>query len=89
MNILEELWVGSIAPVEREIIPGSPYQKSMHKTTMLEAKLLNTLTPEQTLLQKEYADSITELLCLTEKEAFTWGYRLGTQLLLAGLEKAK
>ena len=89
MNILSDLWMGNIAPAERTILPNSPYQKAMHQAAKLEAKLRSTLTPEQKHLQNAYADSITELLCLTETEAFTWGYRLGTQLLLAGLDREK
>ena len=89
MNILESLWMGNISPIERPIVPGSQYHQTLHRTIEAEEQLKSTAPPQQKKVLQIYSELEAELQGVAEYEAFSIGFRLGMQLLLAGLEIKK
>ena len=89
MDILTELWQGKISPAELPLRPDGPYSQALHRSVEAERQLRGGLDPWQRELLKTISDAEIEMLNIAQTEAFAYGFRLGTQLLLAGLSKNK
>ena len=89
MDILKELWLGQIAPAGRPLLPNSAYYKLQRKASEMESQLSSTLNPEQKSLLESCFDAEMQMQDIAEIEAFSLGFRLGVQLLLAATEKCQ
>ena len=87
MDILQDLWMGNIAPAERTLRRGTPYYEAQVRMTEIEQELRSGMDSEQKKLLEQYTNLEIEALDNAETEAFVWGFRLGAQILLAALEK--
>ena len=77
--ILTELWYGNIDP--HESIPVDKRLLSLMGRNR--EKLDEILTEQQKELLEKYDGSVTEMHSYAEIEAFSYGFRLGVQLMTA------
>ena len=50
-------------------------------------KLISTLTPEQKELLDKYEEMQDKATSLSEKNSFTYGFKLGVKIIIESLEK--
>ena len=89
MEILEALWMGKISPIENPITPGGQYHQILSRTIEVEDNLRSIVTPYQQERLRIYFKLETEMRGIAECNAFSCGFRLGMQLLLAGMDTKK
>ena len=82
MLILEELYDGNIAPMERDIRRGSEYHKILKRIDEQQKSLALSLSREDMALYESIAESKCMLDAISEKEMFIEGFRLGAQIML-------
>ena len=85
MDILKELYFGNIQPSERSIKEGSRYQELEMETRALETAFRSELSPEGKKVYDAFIQKQGEMIEISECDAFIKGFRLGMELLLAGL----
>ncbi len=81
MSILEELYNGNLNPVEKHIKNGSKYQKLNKQLTESIDELMLLLNNEEKQLCEKIIDNVLELGCISEKERFIEGFRMGAQFM--------
>lgn len=80
-SILEHLYYGNISPWE-DILPKDPeYRPSRKKVCDLEEHLFQKLPPEEAENFTEYQGLIQKIYCMETYEGFSYGFRLGMNLL--------
>lgn len=85
MTVLERLWGGSIRPCERTVKRGTEYARLQKNAEKAYDRFWSMLTAEEKEAYRIYSEANTELMSLSEADIFTKGFRLGVQLLLAGI----
>ena len=85
MNVLEALWGGAIRPCERTVKRGTEYARLQKASQKAYDRFWSMLTPEGKEAYKAYSEANIELMSISEADIFTKGFRLGVQLLLAGI----
>ena len=89
MNILEELWLGHIAPIEDTASKNAEYIHTIHEITEQQKSLEAALPPNALSFLHSYNCAQVKLLDLSERSAFSQGFRLGAKLMLTIFEKDK
>lgn len=79
-NILEELWYANIRPFE-QVTPPDPLLSE--KTIVARSTLFDTLSVEQRTLFEIYESACDVVSMEAAKNAFTWGFRMGTKFMAA------
>lgn len=81
MSVLEDLYNGNINPSEKYIKNGSEYQ--MLNKQLMEAidELMLLLNNEEKQRCEKIIDNILRLSCISEKEHFIEGLRIGAQMM--------
>ena len=81
-SIIEELWYGNVCP-------DSDFQKSSNETKELigyianhHDNLLSTLNEKQKEILDKFDDCYAELTDITEREIFTYAFRLGARIAI-------
>ena len=82
MTILENLWYGNIRPVEKFVDDNVEYKSLLRLVSKNRENFEATLSPEQTELFKKYSTAANEMNSTAEVEAFSYGFRLGVQLMI-------
>ncbi len=82
MTILEDLYYGNVSPCEREMIKGSPLERANRLIIQNEERLAPTLSKQQKELFDRVKESHSELLSVSEREAFVTGYILATRIMV-------
>ena len=82
MSILEDLWYGNISPWERPFKKDGTYAELLALVVRHQEDLLARLNDEEKEIFEKYADCTTEMHDLTEREAFTKGFKLGTKIII-------
>ncbi|MEE1239379.1 MAG: hypothetical protein UHO61_05595 [Acutalibacteraceae bacterium] len=82
MSILEELYNGNIAPIERSIKKGSEYYKLCKAAAEKKEKLFEELSCEKKAIYESIAESKLMIESISEEEIFIYGFRLGAQIML-------
>ena len=82
MNIIEDLWYGNISPWERPFKKGSVYAELLALVVRHQEDLLSRLNDEEKKIFEKYADCTSEMHDLTEREAFTKGFVIGTRIII-------
>ena len=82
MNILEELWYGTIEPAEYDTSPSKEYKELLQLISRNEDKLLATMTDAQKELFTKYADCVREHQAVAENLLFQNSFRLGARIIL-------
>ena len=80
-SILNELWYGNVAPFE-QCTRGNKRLKELLKLVARNREDLDgTLTEMQKEALEKFEDRMNEMHSITERDAFSYGFRLGVQLM--------
>ena len=80
-TIINELWYGNISPFE-QCTRGDKRLKELLKLVVRNREELDgTLTDAQKEALKKLEECMNEMHCITESDAFSYGFRLGVQLM--------
>jgi hypothetical protein len=82
MRILEELWLGNIAPNARKMVRGSEYDNLVRLLCRNEDKLTALLDEKEKEIFQKYQDAQSEMNDISDRETFISGFRLGAQIML-------
>ena len=82
MTILENLWYGNIRPVEEFVDGNAEYKSLLRLVGNNREKLEATLSPEQAELFDKFYTAVNEMNSTAEVAAFSYGFRLGTRLMI-------
>ena len=78
---LNELWYGNISPFE-QCTRGDKRLKELLKLVARNREELDgTLTDKQKEILEKFEDCMNEMHSITERDAFSYGFRLGVQLM--------
>ena len=81
MDIINELWYGNISPFE-QCTRGDKRLKELLKLVARNREELDgTLTEKQKEILEKFEDCMNEMHSITERDAFSYGFRLGVQLM--------
>ena len=86
MTLLEDFWYGNLAPADRPPDKNSPSYLLQRQALDAEERLMNTFSAEQKPLFFDYESAEAAKASALEAEAFSTGFRLAVQLLLAGMQ---
>ena len=81
MKTLNELWYGNISPFEQCNRVDKELKELMKLVLRNREELDGTLTEKQKETLEKYEDCSNEMHSITEREAFSYGFRLGVQLM--------
>ena len=81
MDIIKELWYGNIAPFE-QCTRGDKQLKELLKLVARNKEELDaSLTEKQKEILEKFEENMNEMHGITERDAFSYGFRLGVQLM--------
>ena len=80
-NILEELWYGNIIPMEHSIGGNAHIKKLINLMGKNRENLSGTLNDSQKELLAKYDDAVNAMYGEIEKNAFMYGFRLGSRIV--------
>ena len=81
MKTIDELWYGNISPFE-QCTRGDKRLKELLKLVARNREDLDgTLTEKQKETLEKFEDCMNEMHSITERDAFSYGFRLGVQLM--------
>ena len=81
MDIINELWYGNVSPFE-QCTRGDKRLKELLKLVARNREDLDaTLTNKQKETLEKFEDCMNEMHSVTECDAFSYGFRLGMQLM--------
>ena len=81
MDIINELWYGNVSPFE-QCTRGDKRLKELLKLVVRNREELDgTLTEKQKETLEKFEDCMNEMHSITERDAFSYGFRLGVQMM--------
>ena len=81
MKTIDELWCGNISPFE-QCARGDKRLKELLKLVDRNREDLDgSLTEKQKEALEKFEDCMNEMHSITERDAFSYGFRLGVQLM--------
>ena len=90
MTLLENLWYGNVNPHEAILTENRRYKRLLSLMGRNRDELTETLTDKQLETLEKYDEAMNEMHSLTEVEVFSYGFRLGVQLMIeTGVSLAK
>ena len=81
MTALENLWYGNIRPVEEFVDGNTEYKSLLRLVCKNRENFEATLSPEQAELFEKFYTAVNEMHSTAEVAAFSYGFRLGAQLM--------
>ena len=81
MKILDELWYGNIAPFEQSTSGDKRFAELLKLVNQNREELNGMLTDKQKETLEKYEETVNEMYNVTERDAFSYGFRLGTRLM--------
>lgn len=84
-DILNLLYNGKYVVFNQKVDENSPYAKASDKLMGLEEEIITHLPEEHKQLVDDLQNTIMEVLMLGGERDFAAGYRLGVQMMMAGL----
>lgn len=81
MKILDELWYGNIAPLEQSTLGDKRFAELLNLVNQNREELVRTLTDKQKETLEKYEEPVNEMYSVTERTAFSYGFRLGARLM--------
>lgn len=84
---LEDLWYGNIRPFEQATEDSKAVQDALHTMGDIRKHLCDTLSESQKTLLAKYDAAVGNVSAACEQKAFEYGFRLGSNLMLAVLDK--
>ena len=85
MNMINELWYGNISPFEQCTKDDKQLGELLRLLARNREKLGETLTDMQKEPLEKFEDCMNEMQGITERDAFSYGFRLGVQLMAEAL----
>ena len=79
-KMIDELWDGEISPQDTLISDNQEYRELQHRQSQNKAELLEALSDEQKELLEKFCATEIELNGISEREAFTAGFKLAMRL---------
>ena len=79
-KIIEALWNGEISPQDTLISDNQEYRELQHQQSKNKTELLEALSDEQKELLEKFCATEIELNGISEREAFTAGFRIAMRL---------
>ncbi len=81
MRTLDELWYGNISHFEQCTRGDKRLKKLLPLVARNRDELGETLTEKQKETLEKFEDCMNEMHCITERDAFSYGFRLGMRLM--------
>lgn len=81
MDIIKELWYGNIAPFEQCTREDKQLKELLKLVARNKDELDATLTDKQKEVLEKFEENMNEMHGITERDAFSYGFRLGVQLM--------
>ena len=81
MKTIDELWYGNIAPFEQCTRDDKRLKELLKLVTKNREELDSTLTDKQKETLEKFGECMNEMNSITERDAFSYGFRLGVQLM--------
>lgn len=82
MQILDELYLGSIRPGERMFKRNSQYAKALDEVVKAGDALTDGLNEKQKALFEDYMTAQREVNVLTDCETFMYGFKVGAKIMM-------
>ena len=79
-NIIEGLWNGEINPQDTLVDNNPHYKKLQQRQSRNKTELLEILSEEQKEKLEKYCDTTLEMNSVSEREAFTAGFKIAMRL---------
>ena len=79
-KMIDELWDGEISPQDTLISDNQEYRELQHRQSQNKAELLEALSDEQKKLLEKFCATEIELNGISEREAFTAGFKIAMRL---------
>ena len=81
MKTIDELWYGNIAPFEQCTRDDKRLKELLKLVARNREELDGTLTDKQKETLEKFEECMNEMHGVTERDAFSCGFRLGVQLM--------
>ena len=81
MKLLDELWYGNIEPYEQYTKGDKRLKELLPLIARNRSELKETLTDRQKEILEKFEDCTNEMHSVTERDAFSYGFRLGVRLM--------
>ena len=81
MRITDELWYGNISPFEQCTRGDKRLKELLQLVARNREELDGTLTDKQKETLEKFEECMNEMHSITERDAFSYGFRLGVQLM--------
>ena len=81
MKTLDELWYGNISPFEQCTRSNKRLKELLPLVARNRDELGETLTEKQKETLEKFEDCMNEMHSVTERDAFSYGFRLGVHLM--------
>ena len=81
MKTIDELWYGNIAPFEQCTRDDKRLKELLKLVARNKEELDGTLTDKQKETLEKFEECMNEMHGVTERDAFSHGFRLGVQLM--------
>ena len=80
MKTIDELWYSNISPSEQCTCGDKRLKELLKLVARNREDLDGTLTDKQKETLEKFEDCTNEMHCITERDAFSYGFRLGVRL---------
>ena len=81
MKTIDELWYGNISPFEQRTCGNKRLNELLKLAARSREELDGTLTDKQKEILEKFEECMDEMHDITERNAFSYGFRLGVQLI--------
>ena len=81
MKITDELWYGNISPFEQCTRSDKRLKELLKLVARNREELDESLTEKQKETLEKFEECMNEMHSITERDAFSYGFRLGVQLM--------
>ena len=81
MKILDDLWYGNVSPFEQCSQDNKRLKELLSLMARNRGELGETLTEKQREALEKFEDCMNEMHSVTERDAFSYGFRLGVRLM--------
>ena len=81
MDIINELWYGNVLPFEQCTRGDKRLKEVLKLVARNREELDGSLTEKQNVTLEKFEDCMNEMHSITERDAFSYGFRLGVQLM--------
>ena len=81
MKTIDELWYGNISPFEQSASGNKRFAELLKLLNQNREELSEALTDKQKETLEKYEEIMKEMYNVTERDAFSYGFRLVTRLM--------